>query len=434
MFKDMVGDFLTMCGFPTPIGVNCFEEEKILVEAQKIGFPVVVKPVAGHKGQGVTTGINTLEEVLYAFRKITTAAKLEGVAFEGALVQQQVYGTDHRLLSVNGKFVAALERVPAYVDGDGINTIESLIATENQKLIRLDNARSPLCKIKTDDNLNEFLKIQNLSLYAVPKAGERITLRRVANISAGGVSINVTDNIHPDNIKLVEDIASYFKVKCLGIDVLAEDISKPWTEGNFGIIEINAGPGVFMHLAPAYGGSVDVPKFIMESHFIKEGYSRIPIIAGNNLSLNFSQLLLEKVKSEKRDIFYASLTEEGVYFNGLPFHKNEDHDQNVKMILRHPKCEFAVFSHTTDDILDFGTFHSGADLVILDEATKTEEFTMLDQLLPGGLLIQIIDKKITLTQNDVELKSTDFINDADLDQKLITMVEPYLKELVSKYE
>ena len=98
-----------------------------------------------------------------------------------------------------------------------------------------------------------IFRCRGLALDTVPKAGETIYLRRVANISAGGVSINVTDKIHPKNIEMVESIAKFFKVKCLGIDVLAKDIAKPWTEGNFGIIEINAGPGVFMHLAPAIG-------------------------------------------------------------------------------------------------------------------------------------------------------------------------------------
>ena len=244
MFKDMCGEFLEKCGFPTPTGVNTFSVEEAVAESVKVGYPCVVKPVAGHKGQGVTTGITDEAGVREAFQKIVASAEEAGAKFEGALVQKQIYGTDHRLIAVAGKFVAALERVPAYVDGDGTNTIDKLIDIENDLIIRLDNARSPLCKIKKDDNLTEFLNLQNLSLESVPKAGERITLRRVANISAGGVSINVTDKIHPLNVKMVEDIASYFNVKCMGIDVLAEDISKPWTEGNFGIIEINAGPGV----------------------------------------------------------------------------------------------------------------------------------------------------------------------------------------------
>jgi len=433
MYKDMVADFLVMCGFPTPVGKNCFDEEETVKEALKLGFPVVVKPVAGHKGQGVTTNIENEAQVREAFNKITKAAKEEGVNFDGAIVQQQIYGTDHRLISIGGKFVAALERVAAYVDGNGRNTIEELIAEENSKLIRLDNARSPLCKIKTDENLIDFLKLQNLSLSSVPAQGERITLRRVANISAGGVSINVTDKIHPINIKMVEDIAGYFNVKALGIDVLAADISKPWTEGNFGIIEINAGPGVFMHLAPAYGGSVDVPKHIMLSHFKNGDTGRIPIIATNGVSLNFIKILNDKLHDIKNDIYFGSLTEEGVYFNNAYFYNNPEHDQNVKIILRNPKVDFALFKHNKHDIYDFGLLHKGADIVILDNADYAEEVTLKEQLLPNGLLLEIIDNEIKLIRNNDVINSVYFDNDDDRDYKVLNIIEPFLGELINKY-
>jgi len=433
MFKDMVADFLMLCGFPTPQGKNCYEEEEIVKEALKLGFPCVVKPVAGHKGQGVTTNIENESQVREAFNKIIKAASEEGVNFDGAIVQQQIYGTDHRLISIGGKFIAALERVAAYVDGDGKSTIEELIAKENAKIIRLDNARSPLCKIKTDENLVDFLKLQKLSLSSVPADGERITLRRVANISAGGVSINVTDKIHPVNIKMVEDIAGYFNVKALGIDVLAADISKPWTEGNFGIIEINAGPGVFMHLAPAYGGSVDVPKYIMLSHFINGDTGRIPIIATNHVSLNFSNILNDKLHALKNDIYFGSLLEEGVFFNGAYFYNNPEHDQNVKIILRNPKLDFALFKHNKHDIYDFGLLHKGADIVILDNADSAEEITLKEQIMPEGLLVEIIDNEIKLIRNNETINTVYSDNDEDKDYKILNVLEPFLEEIIRKY-
>jgi cyanophycin synthetase len=436
MYKDMVGDFLEKCGFPTPQGTNCYTDEEILTATRKLSFPVVVKPVAGHKGQGVTTGIESEEQALEAFHKIVKSAQEEGVNFEGALVQQQIYGTDHRLLAVGGKFAAALERVPAYVEGDGTNNIEKLIEEENKKIIRLDNARSPLCKIKTDENLIEFLTLQGLSLTDVPKSGERITLRRVANISAGGVSINVTDKIHPLNVKLVEDIASYFNVKCLGIDVLSQDISKPWMEGNFGIIEINAGPGVFMHLAPAYGGSIDVPGKIILSHFNRPENARIPIVATNNVSQEFANLLNAKLHEIKPTIFFSSLTGKGVYFNGEYFYNNPKHDANVENLLRHPKTDFALIAHNVDDIYDFGLVHRGADLVILDNPRKVEESTLLEQLLPNGHVIYIEGNQIYLKNNGDVLNSNTFDenNAEDKDHKLLAILDPLLPELINKYE
>lgn len=434
MFKDMVGDFLTMCGFPTPTGKNCFSLDEVMDEAHKLGFPVVIKPVAGHKGQGVTTGIESDEEVKKAFDKIVDSAKNEGVAFEGALVQTQIYGTDHRLISVGGSFVAALERVPAYVDGNGMDTIEKLIKVENALEIRLDNARSPLCKIKTDDILVDFLSLQGLNLQSIPSKGERIILRRVANISAGGVSINVTDKIHPDNIKLVEDISRFFKVTCLGIDVLAQDISKSWHEGNFGIIEINAGPGVFMHLAPAYGGSVDVPACIMEYHFPKPGYGRIPIIAGNLISNELAERLNEELHDIDPDVYTGILTSDGVWFNHKFFYKNPDHDQNVKIILRNPDVNFAILQHQLDDIYDFGLFHEGADIVILDEAHPAETKTLEEQLLPGGLLVIFEADTCKIYREGKEIDRFYFDGETEKDKKLVRALARELERLVYKYE
>mgnify|MGYP000732710297 CR=1 FL=1 len=436
MYKDMVGEFLEKCGFPVPKSINCFTEEEVKEAVKEIGFPLVVKPVAGHKGQGVTTGINSEDEALQAFKKIKLLSEQEGIPFDGALVQQQIFGTDHRLLAVDGKFVAALERVPAYVIGDGVNTIEKLIEIENSKDIRKDNARSPLTKIVIDNNLIEYLKIQNLSLDYIPKEGERITLRRVANISAGGVSINVTDKIHPENKKLVENIASFFLVRCLGIDVLAQDISRPWYEGNFGIIEINAGPGVFMHLAPAYGGSIDVPGIIIMSHFKKPENARIPIIAANYVSQEFANKLNAKLHQIKPNIFFGSLTRKGIYFNGEYFYKNPHYDSNVEIILRHPKVDFALFVSDIDDIFDYGLVYQGADLIILDEPYKVEEVTLLSQLLPNGYVALLEDGQIYLKQND-ELINTityDTTNPDDKEDKLLKIIEPILYELINKYE
>lgn len=436
MYKDMVGEFLEKCGFPTPKAINCYTEKEVSNALSKLNLPVVVKPVAGHKGQGVTTGIENEAQAIEAFRKIVDTAQKEGINFDGVLVQEQIYGTDHRLLTVDGKFVAALERVPAYVDGDGINTIEKLIEEENKKIIRLDNARSPLCKIKIDDNLVDFLKLQGLTLNDVPKAGERITLRRVANISAGGVSINVTDKIHPENVKMVENIAAYFNVRCLGIDVLAQDISKPWTEGNFGIIEINAGPGVFMHLAPAYGGSIDVPGKIILSHFKRPENARIPIIATNYVTQEFADLLNKKLHEIKSKIFFASLTRKGVYFNGEYFYNNPHHDANVENILRHPKVDFTLIMHDIDDIYDYGLVHRGADLVILDEPRYAEEKTLLSQLLSGGNELWVEGDQIYLKNNGEVLNSTSFNKDIpeDKEHKMLSLIEPLLPELINKYE
>lgn len=432
MYKDMVGEFLMDCGFPTPQGEVVFSEEDAIAVAKRLGFPVVVKPVAGHKGQGVTTGIESEEEVIKAYKNIILYAKNEGIQFDGALVQQQIYGTDHRLLTVGGKFAAALERVPAFVVGDGNKTIEELIKIENDKLIRLDNARSPLCKIKIDEDLKDYLKLQNLALTSVPKAEQNIVLRRVANISAGGVSINVTDKMHPDNVKMVESIAQFFKVKCLGIDVLAKDISTPWHQGNFGIIEINAGPGVFMHLAPAYGGSIDVPGKIMETHFYKPEFARIPIIAGNNISKQLADKISESIKTLDSTQFIGMVLNEGVFFENEYFYKNKHHDKNIEIVLRNPEVDFAIFNHNKDDIYDYGFFHQGADIVILDNA-KDAERALSNIKTQDGFDIVIENNEISYQLNG-QKQTFSYTSAIEKEDIIISIIKKQLKELVTKYD
>ena len=432
MYKDMVTEFLMMCGFPTPAGNNCLTQEDAITEARKLGFPLVVKPVAGHKGQGVITGIQTESELKVAYQSIFEMAEKEGLFFDGAIVQQQINGHDHRLLTIDGKFVAALKREPGFVTGNGLNTIEELIVEENKKEIRKDNARSPLTKIVPDADMIQFLQLQNLNTGSVPEDGKKIYLRRIANISAGGVSINVTDNIHQKNIELAESIAGFFNVKCLGIDILADDISIPWTDGDFGIIEINAGPGVFMHLAPAYGPGIKVPEMILLSHFKQADLARIPIIAGNNITRSLTTMLEEVIAEKSPELITGTLTLEGVFFSGKYFFKNNSHEQNVKIILRHPKTGLAIFNHNSEKIYDHGFYHEGADIIILDHANWAEE-TLKEQLLPGGYIIVISDMEIRLQMNSNVLKSVKYM-EKDKEKKLVDMIRPILFDLIEKYE
>ncbi len=432
MYKDMVKDFLVMCGFPTPLGRNCFTVEEALDACADVGFPVVVKPVAGHKGQGVVTNITSSDQVESAFAQIVASARESGLAFDGAIVEQQVEGTDHRLLAVDGRFAAALERVPAFVDGDGRSTIAELIEIENATEARLDNARSPLCKVRIDRDLEDYLALQGRSLGSVLSSGERVFLRRVANISAGGVSINVTDSIHPKNAKLVEDIAKFFNVSCLGIDVLAKDISQPWTDGDFGIIEINAGPGVFMHLAPALGGSVDVPGLIIRSHFPEPGSERVPIVTGNRFTTELCTSLVERIKAIDGSFEVGCLTDDGVFFDGQYFHNNPDHAQNVKIILRNPRLGFAVIQHTKDDIYDYGTVHQGADVVVLDHPEGSESILARD-LLPHGHVLWVTDDAVSVQHGGVEVASHAIGDGRDLESVLFEALEPLLDGLIQRY-
>ncbi|MEI6285097.1 MAG: cyanophycin synthetase [Bacillota bacterium] len=432
MNKDMVKDFLNMFGFPSPTGSCCFENEELLEEIERIGYPIVVKPLAGHKGQGVTTDIMNSEQAIAALQAIIISAEEAGQPFEGAIVEKQIFGYDHRLLAVNGEFAAGLQRVPPFVDGDGIHTIEQLIIEENSKEVRKDDSRAPLSKIVIDDNLCEYIGLQNLTLNSVVETGKRVDLRRVANISTGGVSYNVTEKMHPDNVALVENIARYFDVMCLGIDVMTADISKSWREGNFGVIEINAGPGVFMHLVPAYGSSIDVPGKIMLAHFGRPECSRIPIISGNNLDVDLSAKIYKAAARVKPDICFASLVDEGVFRDGCFVCNNPEHDQNIKLMLRDPRLDIALINHRQEDIFDYGLYHQGADLVILENPGYAEEI-LAEEVLPGGYFISV-DGNFAHMYRGFEKINEIYFEDVDKNAALAAIVADVLPELLQKYE
>lgn len=433
-YKDAVKHFLSTCGFPTPTGHTVFSWEEALESVEELQYPVVMKPVAGHKGQGVTTNIQSEEDLQTAYQSILEFPEYskDNYPKDGIIVERYITGNDHRLLAVGGKFVAALERVAAYIDGNGRDTIAYLIKEENRKEIRKNDARSPLAAIEIDEDLENFLRLQNLSLDSVPEDGQRIYLRRVANISAGGVSVNVTNKIHPRNIKLVEDIAKYFHLHVMGIDVLAEDISKAWDESSFGIIEINAGPGVYMHLAPAIGNPIDIPGTIMDSFFPEPLYSRIPIIAGNCLSLTFCQQLYQRLEQLKPHLEYGSITEEGIYVNGEYFFKNKKYYENVNVLLRNPRLEFAVFNHIKDDLFDDGTVYNGADVVILEDPHYVEKILERD-ILPDGYLVTINQDEITIFQGDDTISYSKILQQDSKEQLLLSMLGPLLPDLMKKY-
>lgn len=191
-----------------------------------------------------------------------------------------------------------------------------------------------------------------------------------------------------------------------------------------------------MHLAPAYGGSIDVPGIIIMSHFKRPENARIPIIAANYVSQEFANLLNAKLHEIKPDIFFSSLTRKGVYFNGEYFYNHPDHDANIENMLRHPKVDFALIMHDVDDIFDYGLVHRGADLIILDEARYSEEKTLLSQLLPNGHVVYIEGNEMYLKNNGDILNSTHFDenNPEDKEQKLLNIIEPLLHDLVNKYE
>jgi cyanophycin synthetase len=374
--KDDCKAFLHTLGFPVPIGNVVVSRKEALMVAEKIGYPVAVKPVSGHKGIGVTADVQNAEELDFAFdRAVDAIPETQPIEI---IVEKSVKGSDYRLLCVNGRFVAATERRPAAVVGDGYSTIAQLIERENQTPQRSDSPTSPLGKIQWDEAMERYLEEQGLSTQSVLEPGRTVYLRKVANLSSGGLSIDATRTVHPDNIILAQDIAQHFQLTCLGIDVVAQSLSRSWRFGDFGIIEINAAPGISMHLRPAVGDSVDVPSYILETFFESDTDARIPIITFNRVSVRDIQEMIDHILLQHPDWTVGAVCREGIFINRSEKILHRDYNTNVQNLLRNPKLDLLIAEYGEEVLERDGMFYFGSNMVVLDNPTEIEMMLVRD--------------------------------------------------------
>ncbi len=398
--KDDCKDFLANCGFPIPQGEVVYSEKKALAVAETIGYPVAVKPVSGHKGIGVTANIQEEDDLRLAFRQINPDTNHYRIPI---IVEKNIAGADFRLLCVGGKFVAGLERRPPFVVGDGKLTIAELIEQENATVARQDTPTSTLTKIRPDARMDNYLAQQKLSFNSTPKLDQTVYLSQVANISGGGVSIDVTDKVHPDNQKLATYIAQYFRLVCLGVDVITENISQSWHESGLAVLEINAAPGVFMHLHPAIGESVDVPSRIIKHFFPSSQESRIPIITCNRLEQESLSQYINTILSSHPQWLIGGVCQGGMWLNHTQQTLRSNYNLNIEMLLRHPGLDCLIAEYSEEIFASQGTFYQGSDLIILDNPTEIEKILARD-LLPKGILLIRQDNEILVKTQESEEK------------------------------
>ncbi len=368
--KDDCKAFLHNLGFPVPQGDIVVTEKEAFGVAREIGYPVAVKPVVGHKGIGVTAEVRDADELESAFERAIDAIPENQPT--RVIVEKSITGSDFRLLCVNGRFVAAIERRPAWVVGDGYSTIDELIRKENRKPERWDTPTSPMSKIQCDGAMEQFLHQQRLSLDSVIEKDRTVYLRKVANLSAGGVSIDATRTIHPDNIILAQDIAQHFRLTCLGIDIITPNLAESWKSDNFAILEINAAPGILMHLNPAIGESVDVPSNILETFFKSATDARIPIITFNRILVHELQETIDHILLQHPDWTIGAVCRDAIFVNRSEKILNKDYNSNLVTLLRNPKVDLVIAEYEENILQNDGMFYYGSNVVVLDNPTEVE--------------------------------------------------------------
>jgi cyanophycin synthetase len=329
------------------------------------GFPIVIKPLDGNHGRGITINISSWAEAEAAYDMASKASKTRSV-----IVEQFYQGNDHRVLVIDGKVVAVAERIPAHVVGNGKYTIKQLIDITNQDPRRGNGHDNVLTKITVDRTSESVLAKQGYSLDSVLPAKTTAYLRATANLSTGGIAIDRTDEIHPENIWLAQRVAKIIGLDIAGIDIVTSDISKPLRETKGVIVEVNAAPGFRMHAAPSYGLPRNVGASVLEMLFPEQSPSRIPIVAitGTNGKTTTTRLTAHIYRQTNKVVGFTAT--DGIYIQEYLVEQGDNTGPySATAILKDPTVEIAVLETARGGILRSGLAFDSCDIgVVLNVA------------------------------------------------------------------
>ncbi len=358
--KEGTKRILADAGVPVPRGtvINFLNEleEAILGVG---GYPIVIKPLDGNHGRGITIDIRTMDEAESAY----DAAKLVS---RSVIVERFYQGFDHRVLVVNGKVVAVAERMPAHVVGDGESSIEQLIDITNQDPHRGEGHDNVLTRIELDRTSYQLLERQGYTLETVLPNGEICYLRATANLSTGGVAVDRTDDIHPENVWLAQRVSKIIGLDIAGIDIVTPDISRPLREVDGVIVEVNAAPGFRMHVSPSRGIPRNVAGAVLDMLFPPEKLSRVPILAvtGTNGKTTTTRLLAHIFKQTDQTVGFT--TTDGTYIGDYLVEPGDNTGpQSAQLILQDPTVEVAVLEAARGGILRSGLGFDASDVGIV---------------------------------------------------------------------
>ena len=357
--KEQTKKMLDAASIPVANGGICVDEDDLDDVIQKIGYPIVIKPLDGNHGKGASINVKTREDAV------------DGLAYakkysHRVIVEKFITGHDFRVLIIDNKLVAAAKREPAHVKGDGKQTIQQLIEETNKDPRRGYGHENVLTQIDVDRDTTDLLEKLNYTLETVPKKGEVVYLKSTANLSTGGTSIDVTDMMHPENIFLCERISRVIGLDICGVDIMAENLTQPLKENGGCILEVNAAPGFRMHLAPSEGLPRNVAAPVIDMLYPPGKPSRIPIIAvtGTNGKTTTTRLLAHIVKNNGFKVGFT--TSDGIYVQNHMMEKGDTTGPvSAEYILKDPTVEFAVLETARGGILRSGLGFSRCDIAII---------------------------------------------------------------------
>ena len=357
--KEDTKHLLEQANIPIPRG-DIVRSERGLKEAiDYFGYPLVVKPINGNHGRGITINIKNYDEAYDAFK---AAKKIS----RSVIVEKYITGDDYRLLVINHRLVAAAKRTPAHVAGDGKSTIRELIDKINEDPRRGFGHENVLTMITVNEMTQNILDSNNYTVETVLPKGEKLNLKDTANLSTGGTATDVTDVVHPENIFMAERISRVIDLDICGIDIMTSDISKPLSATGGAVIEVNAGPGFRMHLAPTEGLPRNVAGYVMDMLYPPGSSARIPIIAvtGTNGKTTTTRLIAHMVKMMGHMVGYT--TSDGIYIQNHMLERGDcTGPGSAEFVLKDPTVDFAVLETARGGLLRAGLGFHQCDIAIV---------------------------------------------------------------------
>ena len=345
--KDLSKMLLHAAGVPVPLGRPVSDPDDAWAAAQSISLPVVLKPQDGNQGKGVTVNIISREQLDGAYK----AAAEHG----DVMVEKYLPGDDFRLLVVGDRLVAAARRDPPQVFGDGVHTVRQLVDLVNTDPRRGEGHATSLTKIRFDDIAIARLAAQSLAPDSVPDKGRRVVLRNNANLSTGGTATDVTDDVHPEVAARAVAAAQMVGLHICGVDVVCESVLKPLEEQHGGIVEVNAAPGLRMHLSPSFGKGRPVGEAMVAHLFGPGEDGRIPVVAvtGTNGKTTTARLISHLLSSTGLRVGMTNT--DGVYVNGRQIDSGDcSGPKSARNVLMHPDVDAAVFETARGGVLREG--------------------------------------------------------------------------------
>jgi len=391
--KDLTKSLLASAGVPTPRGRTVTSPDDAWEAAQDIGLPVVVKPIDGNHGRGVFINLYTQGEIEAAY----AVAINEG---SEVLVEKHIIGDEHRLLVVGNRVVAAAKGETVWVTGDNQHSIKELIEIQINSDPRRGTAEEcPLNPVRIDSAVELELARQQLTGTSIPTLDQKVLIQ-----SNGNVAFDVTDQVHPDVASQVALAARVVGLEIAGVDLVAQDISKPLEEQGAAIVEVNAGPGLLMHLKPASGSPQPVGKAITDHLFPPGANFRIPVvgITGEKGKTSVAEMIAHFLRLTNVNVGLAC--SKGLYFGNRVVQRSDSANwEDARRTLLNRTVDAAVIENNSLSMLIEGLAYDRCHVGVVLNMNPKANFpqyaiydedqvfsitrTQVDVVLPTGIAV-----------------------------------------------